>query len=135
MSAEVDLDRLAEALGDYGFAYLITVNDDYRVRAVEVDPVFDRKVFDVGPVGDHTRANLSRHGTATLVWPPRDPGGYSLIVDADIEAPVRSDARDSVRLVPTRALLHRPTTGSRASECGGQLYDCVVFKASSSATA
>lgn len=136
MSAGVDLDRLADALGNYGFAYLITVNDDYRVRAVEVDTVFDDGVLDIGPVGGHTRANLARHGTATLVWPPLDQGGYSLIVDADTETPVDGDATDAVRMVPTRALLHRPLTAeSPPSACGGHTYDCVVFKASTSATA
>ncbi len=124
MGAQVNLDRLADALGDYDFAYLITVTEDYRVRAVEVQPVFRDKVFDVAPVGDHTRANLSRHATATLVYPPREPGGYSLLVDADAEA----DATGPVRLIPTRALLHRPmAAGAEPSDCGGQLYDCVVF--------
>ncbi len=132
MGAQMDLDRLADALGDYDFAYLITVTEDYRVRAVEVQPVLQNRAFDVRPVGEHTRANLSRHGTATLVWPPREPGGYSLIVDADADA--EDDAAGAVRLIPTRALLHRPVTADGpASDCGGQLYDCVVFKAPTSA--
>jgi hypothetical protein len=134
MSAQVDLDKLAEALGDYGFAYLITVNDDYRVRAVEVDPAFSGGVLDVGPVGEHTRANVARRGTATLVWPPREPGGYSLIVDADAPTPVDGDATDPLRLLPTRALLHRPLAADAPEAASGHGYDCVVFKASSSAT-
>jgi hypothetical protein len=132
MSAQVDLDRLAEALGDYGFAYLITVSDDYRVRAVEVDPAFSGGVLDVGPVGEHTRANVSRRGTATLVWPPREPGGYSLIVDADAQIPADGDATDPLRLAPTRALLHRPLEPNAPEPASGHGYDCVVFKASSS---
>jgi hypothetical protein len=135
MSAQVDLDRLAEALGDYGFAYLITVSNDYRVRAVEVDPTFSGGVLDVGPVGEHTRANVSRRGTATLVWPPREPGGYSLIVDADARIPADGDATDALRLVPTRALLHRPLVPNAAEPASGHGYDCVVFKASSSTSA
>ena len=125
MSAQVDLARLAEALSDYGFAYLITVNDDYQVRAVEVDPTFSGGLLDVGPIGKHTRANVSRHRAATLVWPPRQPGGYSLIVDADAET--GGGVTDSLRLRPTRALLHRPAEGRG--------YDCVVFEASSSTPA
>ncbi len=132
MGAQVDLDRLADALGDYDFAYLVTVTEDYRVRAVEVNPTYDEGVFDVAPVGEHTRANLSRHATATLIYPPRHPGGYSLIVDANAE----NNATGPVRLIPTRALLHRPVTADGpASDCGGQLYDCVVFKAPTSANA
>jgi hypothetical protein len=135
MSADVDLDRLADALGNYGFAYLITVNDDYRVRAVEIEPAFDGRTFDIGPVGGHTRANLSRHGTATLVWPPSDPGEYSLIVDADTETPVDPEGTDPVKMVPTRALLHRPAAGDDPTCARGHTYDCVIFKASSSASA
>ena len=134
MSAQVDLDKLAQALGDYGFAYLITVNDDYCVRAVEVDPAFSGRVLDVGPVGEHTRANVSRRGTATLVWPPREPGGYSLIVDADAQTPAHGDATDPLRLLPTRALLHRPLAADAPEAASGHGYDCVVFKASSSAS-
>lgn len=128
MGAQVDLDRLAAALDDYTFAYLITVDEGYRVRAVEVDPAFDDGVLDVGPVGGHTRANVCRHGTATLVWPPRDPGDYSLIVDA--EAPADGDPADPLRMVPTRALLHRPVTADSPPSACGHDYDCVVFKAS-----
>ncbi|WP_375486445.1 pyridoxamine 5'-phosphate oxidase family protein [uncultured Mycobacterium sp.] len=135
MSADVDLDRLADALGSYGFAYLITVNDHYRVRAVEIEPAFDGRAFDIGPVGGHTRANLSRHGTATLVWPPSDPGEYSLIVDADTETPVDPEATDPVKMVPTRALLHRPAADDDPTCARGHTYDCVIFKASSSTPA
>jgi hypothetical protein len=135
MSAHVDLDRLAEALSDYGFAYLITVSDDYRIRAVEVDPTFSGGALDVGPVGEHTRANVSRRGTATLVWPPREPGGYSLIVDADAQIRADGDAADPLRLVPTRALLHRPLVPNAPEPASGHGYDCVVFTASSSTSA
>lgn len=128
MSAQVDLDRLTDALSDYDFAYLITVTDDYRVRTVEVTPIFDQHIFKVRPVGEHTRANLSRHGSATLVWPPRTPGDYSLIVDVEVAPPVDGATSDSARLVPARALLHRPIAAeSPTSECGGDLYDCVIL--------
>ena len=134
MSAQVDLDRLSEALRDYGFAYLITVNDEYRVRAVEVDPVFSDGVLDVGPVGDHTRANITRHRSATLVWPPAEPRGYSLIVDADAETPRDAAATGPLRLRPTRALLHRPMAADSPPSTCSPSYDCVVFKASSTAS-
>ena len=35
---KVDLKRLAAALPDYPFAYLITVDDGYRVHTVTVEP-------------------------------------------------------------------------------------------------
>ncbi len=38
-------------------------------------------VIDVGPIGKSTRKNLAKHDGVTLVWPPRESGGYTLIVD------------------------------------------------------
>ena len=81
MSVKVDLDRLADALADFTFAYLVTVGDDYRAHTVAVEPVFADGVLDVGPVGGTRAGTSTAHGDVTLVWPPREPGGYSLIVD------------------------------------------------------
>ncbi|SOX51994.1 hypothetical protein MAAFP003_656 [Mycobacterium ahvazicum] len=122
----VDLDRLAAALPDFPFAYLITVDDEYRVHTVTVEPrLRDGAVLDVGLIGGRTRENLSRRGDVTLLWPPREPGGYSLIVDGHAEV-AESDS-ETVRLdvVPTRALLHRDADPDSAAT--GTLHDCVVF--------
>ena len=49
-------------------------------------------VLDVGPVGKSTRKNVAQHDGVTLVWPPREPGGYTLIVDGRGE-PADADTR------------------------------------------
>lgn len=123
MSA-VDLDRLAEALAEYGYAFLITVGDDHRPHTVMVEPMLSGAVFGVGAVGTRTTANVADHDVVTLLWPPREPGGYALMVDGRAEP-----ADGGLRVVPTKALLHRQATpGSPAAE-SGCLHDCVVFKA------
>jgi hypothetical protein len=122
---KVDLERLAAALPDFPFAYLITVGDDYRAHTVTVEPRLRGATLDVGLIGGRTRENLARRGDVTLLWPPREPGGYSLIVDG--KADVTESAGEAVRLgvVPERALLHREAdTPSAAKGC---LHDCVVF--------
>ena len=81
MSVKVDLDQSAGALDGYTFAYLVTVDDGYHAHTVAVEPVLADGVIDVGPVGGGTRKNLAQHDGATLVWPPSQPGGYTLIVD------------------------------------------------------
>ena len=81
----VDLDRLAAALPDYPFAYLITVDDGYRVHTVTVEPQLLGSTLDVGLIGGGTRENLAHRGDVTLLWPPPEPGGYSLIVDGRAE--------------------------------------------------
>ncbi len=102
MSVKVDLDQLATTLQDYAYAYLVTVGDDYRAHAVAVDPVFDDSVFDVGGLGGTTLKNVAKHEVVTLVWPPREPGGYTLIVDG-----AGSPTDDGLRVAPSRAVLHR----------------------------
>jgi hypothetical protein len=132
----VDVARLAAALPDYPFAYLITVDDEYRVHTVTVEPELcdlpdgpdgHRAVIDVGLIGGRTRENLSRRGDVTLLWPPPEPGGYSLIVDGRAEA-TDSDAETArLAVVPTRALLHRDADPDSPEAAKGCLHDCVVF--------
>jgi len=107
VSVPVDLDQLAEALADFTFAYLITVSDDFGAHAVAVDPVLAGGRFEVGGVGRSTRRNATAHADVTLVWPPAEPGGYSLIVDG--RGSFASDQAPLV-VVPGRAVLHRKAT-------------------------
>jgi hypothetical protein len=131
---KVDVKRLAAALTDFPFAYLITVGEDYRVHTVTVEPRLrdlpdgsdgPGAIVDVGLIGGRTRTNLAHRRDVTLLWPPREPGGYSLIVDGS--AQVTDAADDTVRLgvVPERALLHREADSPSAAK--GCLHDCVVF--------
>ncbi len=102
MSAKVDLDQLESALAEYSFAYLVTVNDDFRAHTVAVTPVLADGVFSIDDIGGSTGRNAADHPDVTLVWPPRDPSGYTLIVDG------RSDLTDAgMRVKPSRAVLHR----------------------------
>jgi hypothetical protein len=119
MSVKVDLDRLAESLADFMFAYLITVGDDYRAHTVAVNPVLTDGVLQLVSIGNTTRRNVIAHPDVTLVWPPREPGGYTLIVDGQ-----GGTAGDELAIMPDRAVLHRPATPSTptASSCGD---DCV----------
>jgi hypothetical protein len=135
----VDFKRLAAALPDYPFAYLITVDDNYRAHTVTVEPELrdlpdgpagpegPGAILDVGLIGGRTRENLAHRNDVTLLWPPPEPGGYSLIVDGRAEA-TESDAQ-TVRLgvVPTRALLHREADPDSPTAARGCLHDCVVF--------
>lgn len=139
---KVDLKRLAAALSDYPFGYLITVDDRYRVHTVTVEPVLreladcpeaDRgasgAVIDVGLIGGRTRENLSHRSDVTILWPPSKPGGYSLIVDGRAEASDsdRHSETAQCRVAPTRALLHREAEPDSPAAAKGCRHDCVVF--------
>ena len=122
----VDIERLVAALPDYPYAYLVTVDDDYRVHTVTVEPRLREAIVDVGLIGGRTRQNLAQRRDVTLLWPPTEPGGYSLIVDGTAEV---TDAGDAVRLTvaPARALLHRDADPDSPEAAKGCLHDCVVF--------
>jgi len=124
MSVKVDLDQLAGALADFTFAYLITVDDDYHAHTVAVEPVLADGVIDVGPVGGSTSRNLGAHINVTLVWPPRERGGYSLIVDGAATPP---DEDAALTVVPNRAVLHRKAAPGAATKRGCK-DDCLPLE-------
>lgn len=123
MSVKVDLDKLADALAGFTFAYLITVGDDYRAHTVAVDPALADGVLDVGSIGKTTHRNVTAHGDVSVVWPPREPGGYSLIVDGTARL-----TDSALRIVPTRAVLHRKATPDSPATDPSCLHDCVPLK-------
>jgi hypothetical protein len=124
MSVKVDLDRLADVLSDYAFAYLISVGDDYRAHTVAIEPLLTDGRLDVGTVGRHTRENTARHGDVTIVWPPREPDGYSLIVDGQ----ARPSGDETLTIEPARAVLHRKATSNSPGTDPAGLHDCVPLE-------
>jgi hypothetical protein len=125
MSVKVDVSRLAETLRDYGFAYLLTVTDDARTHAVAVTPAMSGNdlTFTDG-LGRRTLANLAARSDVTLLWPPRDAGGYTLIADGRVTV-----ADKVATFVPDHAVLHRPAdhgaNAPGATDCGN---DCVPLE-------
>lgn len=122
---KVDLKALADALADYPYAYLITVDDAYRVHTVTVEPRLEDATLDVGLIGGRTRNNLAQRADVTLLWPPAEPGGYSLIVDGSAQVTDAGEETARLTVIPTRALLHRDADSPDAAK--GCLHDCVVF--------
>lgn len=123
MSVKVDLDKLGQTLADYPVGFLITVGDDFRAHTVAVTPVFENGTFTIDPVGNTTARNAAAHAAVTVLWPPREPSGYSLIVDGTAEV-----TEEGVRLAPSRAVLHRSAIEPGAGTDPGGLHDCVPLK-------
>ena len=117
MSKSVDLAELAAATAGYAFAYLVSVGDDARAHVLAVLPEMDSGVLAVGGVGRHSQANVTARPGVTLVWPPSEPGGYSLIVDGT--ATVDGSA---ISVTPTAAIYHRPAVGAEGEGRTGS--DC-----------
>jgi len=127
MSIPVALEELRAAVADTDRApFLLTVSDDGRPHSVAVDASWNDDELEL-PVGNRSMANASARPLVTLLWPARDAGGHTLIVDADVTTARGTGEDDNVvRVRPTRAVLHRPaasTTGSAAdASCDA---DCI----------
>ncbi|QNN51628.1 pyridoxamine 5'-phosphate oxidase family protein [Nocardioides mesophilus] len=106
MSVPVDLDELGQQLEAFGFAYLLTVGDGLRAHAVAVRPALADGQLVVEGLGRRTLANLQARPDVSLVWPPVEEGGYSLILDGRA-ASFHEESR-GVRVAPEHAVLHRP---------------------------
>ena len=111
---------LADALVDYDYAYLMTATSDGAPHAVAVRPRLQNGALVVGDLGKRSRANVSIQPSVGLVWPPKIASDYSLIVDGR----ARIDA-GSLRITPTRAVLHRLAPSQPAAAAGGCAADCI----------
>ena len=125
MSIVVDLEQLGERLAEHGPGYLLTAGPDGRVKAVTVEPVLDGTVLRVHGGSRGTARNLEHNPVVTVLFPPPQPRGYTLIVDGT--AAVTAEGFDGP---PEHAVLHRPAghadrTGTD-SACG---HDCAPLDA------
>lgn len=121
MSIPVELQGLAEQIDERTMGpYLLTSDDDGRPHATAIALRWDGATL-VGPCGRSTGRNITERPVVSVLWPPNEPGGYSLIVDAD--ATSGGDEGSLVaRLVPTHAILHRPAeVADPTTDCA---HDC-----------
>lgn len=102
MSIPVEIGDLEGTLADFGSGYLLTTTEG-RVKVVTVDPECDGTGLVVAGPGRGTVANLAANPAVTVVFPPAEPKGYTLLVDgtAVVEG-------EDVRVEPATAVLHRP---------------------------
>lgn len=111
MSVPVEIERLREEAAKFAtMPYLVTVGADNRPHVVAVAPEWSGTTIVVGG-GKRTLANAGDRPELCLLWPPPEPGGYSLI--ADVTAQVDGE---HLHLQPTKAVLHRPAAGG-GSDC------------------
>jgi len=117
MSIPVDLGALREELARRQRpAYVVTAGAEGPPHLVATYLRWADGAFEA-PSGRHTARNVGERPHASVVVPPDEPGGYSLIFDADATL-----AGDVVRLTPTKAVLHRPAEGEgEPGSCG---HDC-----------
>ncbi len=117
MSIPVSLERLrAEIRGFEAAPYLLTVSEDGRPHCVSVAIDWQGDDIVVG-AGNRTTANAAARRSVSLLWAPKSPGDYSLIVDGTVTSTSGTgDGDNLVTVQPTGAVLHRPATGG-GSDC------------------
>ncbi len=120
MSVAVSLGALGGQVEQFGaWPYVLTVGDDGHPHAVSVEMAWDGSVFR-GSGGRGTMANAAaRSDAVTLLWPPFEPGGYSLIVDGTVAV-----ADGVLAFTPTTAVLHR-TGPPREDSPASCTSDCI----------
>lgn len=106
MSIEVPLPELEATLATFPFVYLLTVGDQRPHILALPARVVDGVVVLPG-LGGGSRRRIVANELVTLLGPPYEPGGHSLIVDGTARL-----LDDAVEVTPTWAVLHRPAPGA-----------------------
>ena len=105
MSIPVEVADLARALEGFGAGYLLTVSADGTVKVVTVEPTVSGGEVVVGSPGRGTLANLAANAAVTMVFPPAEAKGFTLLVDG-----TGTVEGEDVRVSPSGAVLHRPAS-------------------------
>ena len=103
MSIPVEPADLAQALADFDSGYLLSTSSP-QVKVVTVDPVVaDDGTLRIAGPGRGTLRNLAENTAVTVVFPPRERHGYTLLVDG-----MGAVDGEDVVVTATAAVLHRP---------------------------
>ncbi|MED5173998.1 MAG: pyridoxamine 5'-phosphate oxidase family protein [Actinomycetota bacterium] len=118
MSIPVDPNQLETELERFGrSAFLLTVCDDQTSHVAHMTLSSEEGILRC-PVSRTAARNVAHRPKVVLLWPPWEPDGYSMIVDADC-----SVEDEELCITPTSGVLHRPAAAdtSTGPECGS---DC-----------
>jgi hypothetical protein len=113
---------LSDAIAQYGRdAYLLTVGKDGpHTSHVAVD--LRGNVIDCA-ISTSAARNIASEPNVSLFWPPREPGGYALIVNGTAAQSRESTGVTMAKITLTKSVFHRPgpkpadSDGPCASDC------------------
>lgn len=105
MSIKVELDQLGTEMASRPLGYLVTAGSEGAPHTGQADVRLVDGILVAG-AGRTTRRHVAERVTVTFLWPPTEPGGFTLIVDGD--AAIEGDGDDAeIHVTPTWAVLHR----------------------------
>jgi len=116
---------LREAIDQYGAdAYLLTMSaDGPHTSHVSVVPEGDLLTC---ALSKSAARNIDSHPSVSLLWPPLEKGGYSIVINANA---TKTEANDGpmAALALTKAVFHRP--GVRSEPGAGPCpSDCKTIR-------
>lgn len=118
------LDRLrTEASRFLTGPYLLTVTAQRRPHCIMVAVTWRADRIVVSAPSEWAASESADLKEVSLLWPPVEPGGYSLIVDGIATTDVTGDG-SSLWITPTRAVFHR-TGATRAPGGSTCKSDCI----------
>lgn len=115
-----DIGKQMEQFGNA--AYVLTVRDDATPHIAHLAMRLDGDVLRCG-ASRSAAANVAQRPTISLLWPPFEPGGYSMIVDAEARTVDVADGLE-LELRPMSGVLHRPATPATPAANPNCSSDC-----------
>jgi hypothetical protein len=111
MSVVVPLADLRAATDrQIGWCYLLTVSDKGQARVLAIAPEWNEDGTSLrADVGRGTAESASARPTVSMVWPPAQADGYTLIADGTVVVDGLT-----VTFSPAAAVLHRPAIATDA---------------------
>ena len=103
-------------------AYVVTVRDDATAHIAHLTMRLDGDVLRCG-ASRSAAANVTVRPNISVLWPPYEPGGYSMIVDVVAQTIPGTDGPE-LELRPTSGVLHRPATPATPASDTGCESDC-----------
>ena len=131
MSIPVEPADIGNQLERFGAAaYVLTVRDDATPHIAHLAMRLDGDVLRCG-ASRSAAANVVSRPNISVLWPPYEPGGYSMIVDA-VARTVDGAEGLELELRPTSGVLHRPATPATPPSNSGCASDCAPLSSTDS---
>ena len=113
MSTVESLERLRDEMADFATEpYLLTVTEEDRPHCATVVVAWDADRLVVAAPSIWPGSEARGRRQVSLLWPPGQAGGYSLIVDGLADTMVGGERR---HILPIKAVLHRRGVASPSS--------------------
>ena len=113
------IEDLAQALAEYDTGYLLTSLAG-RTKVVTVEPEVSGDQIIAKGLGHGSTANLAENPQCTLLFPPAERHGYTLLIDGTGTA-----VDGTLTMEPSTAVRHRPAAHADGPPASGATADCV----------